>query len=328
MEGNARADFAHATQEWNVDAHLEMSKDMNIQKSILSISSPGVHLVPGDDQKARQVCRDCNTYAADLKKRMPDQFGFWATLPLPDVEGSLEEIAYALDELNADGIAVETNHHGRYLGDESFEPVWATLDRRRAIVFIHPTCAHVFERKTDSAGSKSKSNAGPTPSIPLPQYPRPIFEYFFDTARAVINLFYSGAIARYPNITYIVPHAGGCLPPLIERFGLFGHLIPGLPVDASVDPTFVKDRLRKQFYFDMAGAPWPDQMRGLMPYIEVKQLLYGSDYPFTQVPGVKMLAASMERHMKDLFDDAEDRELAYRANAQRLLGGRGSGSSL
>ena len=95
-----------------------------------------------------------------------------------------------------------------------------------------------------------------------------------------------------------------------------------------MDPTFVKDRLRKQFYFDMAGTPWPDQMRGLMPYIGVQQLLYGSDYPFTPAPGVEMLAASMERHMKDLFEDAEDRELAYRANAQRLLGGgRGSGSS-
>jgi 6-methylsalicylate decarboxylase len=305
-----------------------MAKELNIQKSILSISSPGVHLVPSDNQKARQVCRDCNTYAADLKKRMPDHFGFWATIPLPDIEGSLEEIAWALDDLNADGIAVETNHHGHYLGHESFEPVWAALDRRRAIVFIHPTCAHALETKTDSAGSATSSKPSPTPAIPLPQYPLPIFEYFFDTARAVINLFYSGAIARYPNITYIVPHAGGCLPPLIERFSLFGRLIPGLPVDKSADPTFVKDRLRKQFYFDMAGAPWPDQMRGLMSYIEVKQLLYGSDYPFTHGPGVKMLAASMETHMKDLFEDAEDRDLTYRANAQRLLDGRGLGSSL
>lgn len=305
-----------------------MAKDMNIQKSVISISAPGVHLVLGDSQGARQLCRDCNNYAADLKRRMPDQFGFWASIPLPDVEGSLEEMTRALDHLNADGIAVHTNHHGHYLGDESFEPIWAELDRRRAIVFIHPICPYTLGTGADSTGSTTGDKSNPTPAVPLPQFPRPIFEYLFDTARAVINLFYSGAVHRYPNITYVIPHAGGCLPPLVERFSMFAHAIPGLPVDKSVDPKFVKERLRKQFYFDMAGAPWPDQMHGLMPYIDVKQLLYGSDYPFTPVAAVGMLATSMATHMKNLFEDAEDRELAYRGNAQRLLDSRGSGSSL
>ena len=308
-----------------------MAKEVNIHKSILSISSPGVHLVPGDDQKARQLCRDCNIYAADLKKRMPDHFGFWATLPLPDIEGSLSELAYALDELNADGIAVETNHHGHYLGDASFEPVWAELDRRKAIIFIHPTCPYMCGTLTHPAQLSKEGKLDPTPSVPLPAFPRPIFEYFFDTARALINLFYSGTVARYPNITYIVPHAGGALPPLIERFSLFGSIIPHLPIDSSINPNFVKERLRKQFYFDVAGICWPDQIYGLMRHVDVGQILFGSDYPFTPAAHVKMLAGMMGEGMKkgDLFKDDEEREAAYYGNARRLLDGKkGTGRSL
>ena len=298
-----------------------MAKQLNIQKSIISISSPGIHLVPGDEKSARQLCRDCNTYAADLKRRMPEQFGFWATIPLPDIEGSLAELAYALDELDADGIAVETNHHGCYLGDVSFEPVWAELNRRHAIVFIHPTCPYMRETLTHPGQLAKEGQPGLTPSVPLPAFPRPIFEFLFDTARAVINLFYSGNIARYQDITYIIPHAGGTLPPLIERFSLFGRAIPGMPVDASINPKFVKERLRKQFYFDMAGAPFPDQMHGLMRHVEVGQILYGSDYPFTPVPQVKMLAESMREGMEkgDLFRSREEAEAAYYGNAVKLL---------
>jgi len=122
----------------------------NISKSILSISSPGTHLYPGagNDEAAQKLARRCNEYLAKIKRRRPEKFGFFATLPLPYVQGSFEEIAYALDELNADGFCVLSNHHGIYIGNAIYEPIWAELSRRKAKVFMHPTipCMQVGEK--------------------------------------------------------------------------------------------------------------------------------------------------------------------------------------
>ncbi len=109
--------------------------DMNIRYSVVSISSPGVHLIPGNDTAAIDLCRRCNEFAAGLKKRHPKRFGYFASLPLPDVQASLKEIDMALSE-GADGIIFETNFHGIYLGDERFDPVMDELNRRKAKVFI------------------------------------------------------------------------------------------------------------------------------------------------------------------------------------------------
>lgn len=268
--------------------------------------------MPGDNALARRISRECNIAGADAKKRFPARFGFWASLPLPDVNGSLVELAYAFDELNADGVVVGTNTCGYYLGHRSYEPVWAELDRRQAIVFVHPTSGCVLEHMPSGATASR-------PATPLAEYPNPIFEFFFDTARAVINLFYTGTIARYPNITYIIPHAGGCLPPLIERFSLFGGAIPNIPVDSSVTPSFVKEKLRTNFYFDMAGTAWPDQLPALLTFIGKEQVLYGSDYPFTAAEYVERLAENMELFMPSVFRTEEEREMAYRRNAERLF---------
>lgn len=289
-----------------------MADKLNITKSYLSVSSPGVHLVPNDDELARRIARECNIVAADVKTSFPERFGFWASLPLPDIDGSLEELAYAFDKLNADGVAVETNTHGYYLGHRAYEPVWVELNRRHAIVFIHPTSPCVLEHR--DAGPAGCHN-----SAPLPEFPNPIFEFFFDTARAVINLFYTGTIARFPKITYIIPHAGGALPSLIERFSRFGRAIPGLPVDESVTPDFVRERLKTNFYFDMAGTPWPDQVPALLAFIGKDQVLYGSDYPFTPAEFVGVLADTMERSMPQVFKTEAERMMAYKGNAERLF---------
>jgi 6-methylsalicylate decarboxylase len=283
-------------------------KDNSITKSILSISSPGVYFAYSGSPEPHKLARQCNEFAADIARRRPNEFGFWADLPLPDVARSLEEIPYALDTLHADGFALKTNHHGTYLGDKAFDDVFDELERRRATVFIHPTTPCL--NQAGSCDGHIKVNF-------LPQFPNPVFEFLMDTSRALINLFLSGTVARCPNITFVIPHAGGALPPMVQRFCSFATDILGS--DVAISSDIVKETFKRQFYFDLAGFPFPDQIHGLLRYVGPQQLLYGSDYPFTPPKAVAALAEKMRVGLEELFPDEEVRWAIYVGNAKRLL---------
>jgi 6-methylsalicylate decarboxylase len=197
------------------------------------------------------MTRQCNDYAADLCRRRPKEFGFWVSL--------LEEIPYALDTLHANDFTLETSHHGLYLGDSTFDPVFAELNRRKAKIFIHPTQSCIPACIPHDGEMQFASL--------LMAFPRPMFEFMFDTTRAVINLFLTGTISRCPDITFIIPHCGGALPILVDRFTGFATMILGLELEMST--KLVKETFARQFYFDLAGFPWPDQIRGLLRLITV-----------------------------------------------------------
>ncbi|KIW71241.1 hypothetical protein, variant 1 [Phialophora macrospora] len=305
--GHANPDGMPAIPEWSEESHLEMMKSVNVTKSILSISSPGVHLKAGDHQLARKLARHVNEVGADLKKRRPDQFGFFASLPLSDVEGCLQEIPYALDQLNADGFVVLTNFHGSYLGHSDFDAIFDELNRRKAVVFMHPTTPCM------SSG---------TAATPLPQFPRPMFEFLFDTARAVINLFLSGTVKRCPNITFLVPHVGGTFPPLINRFASVAPFMNLGGAAKEITPAWVKERLNTQFYFDTAGWAFPEQIKGLLEYVTVDRMLYGSDFPYTPLRGVQALSKEHDDHLSSVFPNEEDTEKLCSKNAVKLLSQR------
>ena len=284
-----------------------MMDSQNISKSILSISSPGAYLVENYDSLARQTAKECNDYAADLKRRMPDRFGFWAVLPLPDVNGSQIELRRALDELDADGVGLETNAHGHYLGDPAFEPIFAELNGRRATVFIHPTAPCM------------RTSIGSLPAAPLgDQYAFPIFEFFFDTARAITNMFLTKTIEHYPDIKYIVPHVGGAWPPCIPRIC---HL-PGMIGMESVDLGDVKQQIKDQFYFDLAGFGLPEQLEGLLPYVTFRHILYGSDFPYTPLATVVDVTAKIAEELPKFFPDEVEQKAIYHDNAAELLSRR------
>ncbi|KAK5945400.1 hypothetical protein PMZ80_002605 [Knufia obscura] len=314
--GYQHPDGMPAIPQWSEKDHLDFHTSLNVTKSILSITSPGTHLIPGQDAQARTLTRRVNEYASDLKRRRPSQFGFFASLPLPDVEGSLAEIAYASDTLNADGFTLMTNHHGLYPGDKNFDPVFDELNRRKAIVFIHPTTPCTAHHDGSAA------HAAPLEHT----YPRPMFEFFFDTARAYIHLFLSGTISRCPDITFVVTHAAGALPPLITRFATAPALLKLPGIDLSVTPEYVKERLNsEQFFFDTAGWVFPDQIRGLLAYLKDsekgKRIVYGSDYPWTPFAGVKALSEAHDTHLSSFFPGEE--ESVAEGNAKRLLGAKG-----
>ncbi|MGY0499259.1 amidohydrolase family protein [Nocardia sp. FBN12] len=253
---------------WDVDAHLELMESSGIATSMLSVSSPGTHF--GDDRAARELSREVNEFGAAVVRDHPGRFGHFAALPLPDVEGSLTEIAYALDTLGSDGVAVETNAHGRYLGDNRFEPVWAELDRRKAVVFVHPTSPLHPE------------------SISLGR-PRPMLEFLFDSARAASDLLFAGVLLRYPGIEWIFTHGGGALPLLADRMELFSTAFFG-----SDNPAPLAREQLRALWFDMAGTPFPGQIPALNAAFGLDRVLYGSDYCWTPPAAVTTQITSID----------------------------------
>jgi predicted TIM-barrel fold metal-dependent hydrolase len=274
--------------QWSVDAALGFMERNGIATSLLSISSPGVHW--GDDAAARDMARLCNETAAQAKGDHPSRFGSLASLPLPDVDAALLEIEYALDTLNADGIGLLTNFRGKYLGDPGFAPVFDELNRRNAIVFIHPTSPPCHE--AISMG-----------------YPRPMIEFPFDTTRTVTNLVYSGTLDRCPNIRFILPHAGGTLPFLVTRIGP-GRSGRPQPVQESFDAYL------RRLYYDTAGAPSAHSFASLLQLVDVRQVLYGSDWAWAQEPAAAAQQATLASN--PLLSDA-DRQRIYRLNAVELF---------
>jgi predicted TIM-barrel fold metal-dependent hydrolase len=237
---------------------------LRIKRSILSIASPGTHLKTGDFELTKQITRETNDEVAAICREFPDRFRFFASLPLPDVQGSLEEIDHAL-ELGAVGFALMTNAQGYYMGDSRFDPVFIKMNERKAIVFIHPTqCCSLDNPDADK---------------PLSQYPAPMMEYFFDTTRAVVNLILSGTVTRNKDLTFLVSHCGATLPPLIERFTAFSAT-PLVKSCERLSGDQVKDLFRTRFFFDLVGMPFPDLIHGYLRVGESSRLLYGSDYPY------------------------------------------------
>ncbi|KXL46760.1 hypothetical protein M433DRAFT_153422 [Acidomyces richmondensis BFW] len=312
--GHANPDGMPYLPDWSLETHLELMDKNGISKSVISISSPGTHLVPGNDELAAKLTRDCNAYAASLKQKMPQRFGYFASLPLPAVGICLEEIKTASQE-GCDGFVFLTNGHGHYLGDSVFDPIFDELNRRQAIVFIHPTTPTC--PCSPEALSQGQEPIKATPFAG--RYPNPMLEFLFDTARVVTNLFMSGTVRRCPDIRFILPHLGGAFPPLLSRWAGYSSLVPGPWV--SVPEDEVRETFLKQFWFDMAGFPFPGQIRGLMQGSGIlhSKLLYGSDYPFTKAPGVEILLDAMDKGVKTMFTKEEIEDI-YHRNAERLLG--------
>lgn len=303
--GHERPDGMPAWPAWSAAAHLELMGRCGIDTALLSVSSPGVHF--GDDAAARRLAREVNEDGAGLVREHPGRFGLFASLPLPDVDGALAEIAHAFDVLGADGVVVETNAHGVYLGDARLEPVFAELDRRGAVVFLHPTSPACWE-------------------LTALGRPRPMVEFIFDTARTVTDLLFAGTLARHPRLRVIVPHCGGALPVLADRVNGFLRLFPSGgngggngSGDAGDDAPDAVAQLRR-LHYDMAGPAFPRQIPALLRLVEPDRLLYGSDYCFTPAPAVAAHVAAVDDAPSPV-PGATWRSLTT-ANARGLLEGR------
>lgn len=288
--GHDLPDGMPAWPTWDPAGHLDLMDRGGIRTAVLSISSPGTHF--GDDHAARVLARQVNEYAANVVRDHPGRFGHFASLPLPDVEGSLAEVAYALDVLGGDGVALESNADGHYLGSPRFEPLWAELDRRAAVVFVHPTSPPCFE------------------AVSLDR-PRPMLEFIFDSTRTAADLLFSGVLLRHPHIQWVFTHGGGTLPLIADRIELFRTVFS----DSDPSAPTAQEQVRR-LWFDLAGTPFPNQVPALVRAFGTERLLYGSDYCFTPAAGVAAQIASLDTAQQP--PDGTWRALTTR-NARRLL---------
>jgi predicted TIM-barrel fold metal-dependent hydrolase len=277
---------------WDAASALEMLDRHGIAAAVTSISSPGVHF--GDDAAARDLARRCNELSAKLVSAHPTRFGAFAILPLPDVDGALRELEYALDALGMDGVVLLSSHSdGSYPGDPRFDAVMAELDRRSAFAFVHPTVPTTSQ------------------SIQL-GVPGFIGEFTFDTTRCAMNLIWTGTVERFPNVRFSLSHAGGTVPFLAFRISA------GMAISPEFRERAPKGGLHylKRFYYDTALSANPHALRSLQELVGPEQILFGSDYPFAPEPITRATVEGLAAY--DGFDAAA-RARIERANALALL---------
>ena len=240
-------------RQWSPAISLDMMDKHGIATAFVSpVQRLVMDSMSGRDEKGRSLARKNNEYGAQMVKDYPGRFGHFAALPLPDADGSLKEIAYALDTLKADGIALWTSYMDKWLGDPSFFPVYEELNRRKAVVFVHPARASCCRNLPGQSG---------------------IIEYDIDTARAIDSLLWNGATSKFPNIRFIFSHSGGAFPVLAAR------IVDDYPKNrADKVPNGVEYEIKK-LYFDTAHAGWAPALDSLKDIVPVSQILYGSDAP-------------------------------------------------
>jgi predicted TIM-barrel fold metal-dependent hydrolase len=272
--------------KWSPASSLEDMDKSGIATAILSIVQPGIWYEDNVDE-SRSLARQLNEYGARLVSDHPGRFGLFAVIAPPDVQGSLKEIDYALDTLKADGIGLLTSYQDKYLGDPSFGPVYDELNRRKAVIYVHPTTPACCR--------------GLVPGIP----PGSI-EYATDSTRTIAHLVFSGTAMKFPDIRWIFSHSGGTLPFLTGRFiRLAEERKPANLPDGPL-PEF------RKFYYELAQGNTPGQIAALLKMVSISQVLYGTDYPFRD-------GAEVNRGIAEWGFAAAEQRAIERENALALL---------
>ena len=262
-----------------------MDKD-GVTTSILSLAStPGIWFDAG--AQAHDMARLCCDFAAEMVRDKRGHYGLFAPLSMLDIDPTLKEIEYALDTLKADGVNLQTNYGDKWLGDPSYRPVFAELNQRKAVVYVHPLVASCCDRL----------NIGTFP---------PVIEVPHDTTRTILSLLVSGTFAQMRDINWLFSHAGGTIPMLAGRIESFFDR-------AGNRDRFAPDGVEAEFrrlYYDTANATHPSSMAALTTLIPMSQITYGSDYPYYPLNQIENLRRTLS---------AQDLAAISSGNAARLL---------
>ncbi|MBV8699312.1 MAG: amidohydrolase [Bradyrhizobium sp.] len=276
---------------WSKAKAIEDMDEAGIRVGVLSIAStPGVWFNL-DAEKASRLARDCNDFAAAMMRDHPGRFGLFATLSMLDVDRTLKEIEYALDTLKADGIGLQTNYGDKWLGHAAFTPVFDELNRRNAVVYVHPLVASCC----------AQLSVGAFPAV---------IEVPHDTTRTITSLLLSGGLARWRNINWLFSHAGGTMPMMAGRIESFYARSGGTSAAPAFAPEGIMGEFRRLNY-DTANSTSAAAIAALRELVPVSRITYGSDYPY--------FALDQMTKLEQLGFDESDLRAIGSGNACRLI---------
>lgn len=268
-------------KRWTLAQMLDDMDQGGVTTAMLSLTPNLLAAVAQGGKVTAQHYRRCNDYAAQLVADYPGRFGFFAGIPLPDTDASLAEIDYAYTTLKADGIGVFTSYDKQWLGNAAFDPVFAELNRRRAVVFTHPVAA-------------------PCCSGLIPEVGNSEIALGTDTSYAIASMIFTGASQRFADLRLIFSHGGGTVPYLIRRFVTDAKNQPRL---AKLLPQGFMPEFQR-FYFDIAQIAARPPLLALKEVAPVSHLLFGTDYPFRSaaehVEGLKASRVFTPRELREI----------------------------
>lgn len=248
---------------WSPELAVDFMNRHGIQTQVVSVSYPGVTYLSSAEDRVAMTQRLNDYISRDLvhtgSAQLAGRFGGFGGLPLgapadeQAVAAAVVEVKRAVNELKLDGVAIFSSYGNVYLGDPVFEPLMKALDQLGVMVFIHPASPQTY------------------PRLNLPPF---LYEFTFDTTRALVNLLYKGVYQRYPNIRWLAAHAGGTLPYISYRTSLLAAT-PGTAGAEESNPAF-----RKLFY-DTALSPAPQTMKSVRELAGTKHILFATDWPFS-----------------------------------------------
>jgi predicted TIM-barrel fold metal-dependent hydrolase len=275
LDWEDRHKVAHfpGVSEWTRQSDLEAMDKNAITTSILSLAStPGTWFDEGAE-KAHDWVRLCGDFAAEMVRDHPGRYGLFAPLSMLTIDATLKEIEYAFDALKADGINLQTNYGDKWLGDSIYKPVMEELNRRKAVVFVHPLVANCC----------ANLSVGAFPAV---------IEVPHDTTRTIVSLLLSGTFARLRDIKWLFSHGGGTIPFLAGRI----EAAYARRVRTDGAETFAPDGIAAEFrrlHYDTANATSAPSMAALTKFVPVSQITYGTDYPYfplNQIDNLRQLA--------------------------------------
>jgi predicted TIM-barrel fold metal-dependent hydrolase len=253
--------------EWSPEGSLQTMAELDVAAAVLSVSTPATTFLPAASDAAA-LARDINDYAAEVVASHRERFGFFATVPMPHIDAAVAETVRALDDLNADGVVLLANHAGVYLGEEGQDELFAALDSRSAVTFVHPA-----------------ELTGPT----VPGIPPFAIDFLLDTTRAAYLLVRNGIRQRYPNIEFILSHAGGFVPYASHRMAM------AVTAETGRNPADVIEEL-SSFYFDTALSSTAAALPTLLAFAKPGHITFGSDWPFAPLIASQYFAAGLENY--------------------------------
>jgi len=287
VEGLRERQSPHRPPAWSPEAALAFMDSRRIARGVLSLTAPSLNAWSSHEQPA--LARRVNDYTAELAARWPARLGQFATLPLPDIDAALAEARHALDVLHADGVVLLSNYGGLFLGDPFFEPLWQELDRRGAVVFIHPSRTALPE---------------------LAGTPAPFVDFPFATTRTAVDMVLKGVMDRHRRMRVILSHAGGFLPYAAHRFATCGATMPGA---ASVETMM--DAFRR-FWLDTALSANAPAIAALKMFADPSRVLFGSDFPYAPGGAAEVYTAMLDASTQ--LSPAEHAAIAH-VNAGELF---------